>query len=260
LGSKSHLRDLTHLFRGRSARMPAVLRDSRLQRSVLVVVAVSLFLTAVGAFGLGQLSFNLRLGVMLVCSTVAALIGRICWKGTRHVQIDRLGWAAGPVATAALMTSPVAFLFWSATQVLHQRTDLAAIPNFLLMTFAVSITVCVVLATFTRSAIRPEQPRRLEMLPLPLREAELWAIQGEDHYVRFITSGGERLVHMRLRDAILDLKAIAGAKVHRSWWVAERGLARVVRREGRRLLVLKDGRSVPISRPYRRALRDRGWF
>ena len=71
-------------------------------------------------------------------------------------------------------------------------------------------------------------PRFLERLPLGLRDAELWAVEAEDHYLRVHTARRQELILMRLSDAVNELQGIEGAQTHRSWWVA-RGAVRDVK-------------------------------
>jgi hypothetical protein len=235
----------------------------RLRRTcgpAFLAITVALFLATVGAFGLGGLPFLLRFAVLLAYSGMAAVVGRVCWRAAQEWRLEGLGWAGASLAVAFLMTAPVAAFAWAVAWSLHGRVAAAPYPKLFLLTFAVSAAVCLLRGAIARPAQREAVPRLFRRLPVGLRHAELWAVQGEDHYVRFITAGGDALVHMRLGEALAELKAVPGAQVHRSWWVAERGVARVVRSGDRRTLSLKNGLEVPVSRTYRRLLRERGWF
>ena len=89
---------------------------------------------------------------------------------------------------------------------------------------------------------------------------ELHALQAEDHYVRVYTAAGEDLVLHRFSDAIVELEGLNGEQVHRSWWVAEKGIADVVRRDRKVFLVLKNGTEVPVSRTFMAVVREKGWL
>jgi DNA-binding LytR/AlgR family response regulator len=106
----------------------------------------------------------------------------------------------------------------------------------------------------------PTRPALLGRLPGRLAGAELYAIQAEDHYLRFHTDKGSALLLMRLGDAIAGLDGLEGARTHRSWWVARDAVIGVSRGGGRAMLRLKDGLSAPVSRTYSPALRKAGWF
>lgn len=85
----------------------------------------------------------------------------------------------------------------------------------------------------------------------------LW-LRAEDHYLRVRTERGEALVLCRLEDAARELEG-CGRRVHRSWWVAEAALKGASGGAQPRLW-LSDGTEVPVSRSYRRDLRDAGWL
>ncbi|HEX4080027.1 MAG TPA: LytTR family DNA-binding domain-containing protein [Rhizomicrobium sp.] len=100
----------------------------------------------------------------------------------------------------------------------------------------------------------------LARLPPRLRSATLYAVQAEDHYIRFYTSAGSDLVLLRFSDALRELRGIEGAQVHRSWWVARDAVKSSRRDDGKLFLVLGDGTEAPVSRSYTRALQAEGWL
>lgn len=99
-----------------------------------------------------------------------------------------------------------------------------------------------------------------DRLPLHLANAQLLALQSEDHYLRVHTADGETLILMRLTDAIAALAEVPGAQTHRSWWVARAAVIKSVRGEGKAILTLTGEIEAPVSRNYMRALNDAGWF
>lgn len=102
-------------------------------------------------------------------------------------------------------------------------------------------------------------PAFLKRLP-PALGSDLFALEMEDHYVRAHTALGSDLVLLRLRDAVAELDGIAGAQVHRSWWVARDAVERV-EREGRSLrLILPRGIAAPVARSRMAELAQAGWF
>ena len=74
------------------------------------------------------------------------------------------------------------------------------------------------------------------------------ALQSEDHYVRVHGAGGSELLLMRLRDAIAEMEGVAGAQVHRSWWIAHRAILRCDPAGRSWLITLDGGLSVPVAR------------
>ncbi len=113
----------------------------------------------------------------------------------------------------------------------------------------------------------PTRAALYQRLPPKLREAEIYALAAEDHYVRVITSKGEALILIRLSDAVAETAPIKGLSPHRSWWVAEAGAAKVTRSE----ITLKSGnilsqsgqnqggQTIPISRTGLKAVKAAGW-
>jgi hypothetical protein len=89
---------------------------------------------------------------------------------------------------------------------------------------------------------------------------DLLFIATEDHYLRVTTDRGSDLILFRLSDAMAELDPKLGQQVHRSYWVAWRAVASVVRDRHRTILLLTNGARIPVSRPHARALRQSGWL
>lgn len=104
------------------------------------------------------------------------------------------------------------------------------------------------------------RPALYERLKPALRSSDIYALCAEDHYVRVITSSGDDLVLMRLSDAVREVAPLPGLSPHRSWWVAEVGVERVTRKDGKAVITLKSGQSAPVSRNGAKALREAAWL
>lgn len=98
-----------------------------------------------------------------------------------------------------------------------------------------------------------------QRLPAALRDAELLALEAEDHYLRVRTAAGSTLILLRRSDAVAELGPGAGAQVHRSFWVARGAVVQVERDNGRPSLVLKGGLKVPVSRGHHAKIKAMGW-
>jgi hypothetical protein len=84
---------------------------------------------------------------------------------------------------------------------------------------------------------------------------DLISISMQDHYVHATTTRGSTMILIRFSDAVKELADYPGAQIHRSHWIAA-GHARRLLRDGKRAMVeLKDGRLLPVSRPYLRDAR-----
>ncbi|MAI90709.1 LytTR family DNA-binding domain-containing protein [Ponticaulis sp.] len=99
----------------------------------------------------------------------------------------------------------------------------------------------------------------MSRLPLPYRNADLYALSSEDHYLRVHTSAGEHMFLERLSTAMHQLEQARGLQTHRSWWVAEQGVQEVRSASGRLTIILKSGVEVPVSRTYGPEVRAAGW-
>ncbi|MFZ5667215.1 MAG: LytTR family DNA-binding domain-containing protein [Pseudomonadota bacterium] len=99
-----------------------------------------------------------------------------------------------------------------------------------------------------------------EKLSHRLRAGRLLAIEAEDHYLRVHTDLGSDLVLMRMADACALLDDSAGARVHRSWWVARDAVQAVRQQSGRMELALPGDISAPVSRAMQPVLRSQGWL
>jgi hypothetical protein len=107
--------------------------------------------------------------------------------------------------------------------------------------------------------IVPLRPALLDRLP-PGFGPTIVALEMEDHYLRVHGAYGSELILLRMRDAVSEVAPLAGAQVHRSWWVA-RDAVREVHREGRGLrLVLTGGVEARVSRAMVPVLEAEGWW
>lgn len=84
------------------------------------------------------------------------------------------------------------------------------------------------------------------------------ALEAEDHYVRVHTDRGSALVLARLSDAIEELAALDGVRVHRSWWARREAVASVAVNGKGLLLTLTTGLQVPVSQAYKEVARQAG--
>ena len=60
---------------------------------------------------------------------------------------------------------------------------------------------------------------------------------------------------MRLSDAIAETRGIDGLQIHRSHWVARNAIVGLTRENGRPVVALVTGVTLPVSRTYLDAVR-----
>lgn len=105
-----------------------------------------------------------------------------------------------------------------------------------------------------RTPLTAPQARFLDRLSRTVSRDVIY-LKAEDHYVQVQTTGGSCLVRKRFANAVADLGSL-GMQVHRSYWVAHRHVLTTVRRDGRTMLRVTGGHTLPISRPFLGAVQE----
>ena len=78
---------------------------------------------------------------------------------------------------------------------------------------------------------------------------DIICLKSELHYVRVVTTVGERLVLYNLKDAIADLKPdVEGIQTHRSYWVSGHHIQSMIADRGRNFILATGSRHIPVSR------------
>ena len=99
--------------------------------------------------------------------------------------------------------------------------------------------------------------RLIDRLP-PEKRGPVLYLTMHDHYVQVVTSKGSELVLLRFSDALQELGERDGLQIHRSHWVALDAVAGCRRDGDKMLLTMSDGTELPVSRTYRKAVRELG--
>ena len=243
----------------------------RMSVDAAVLVALGLFMGAVGPFGGAALPPIERYPYWLACILGGGLIG-VAIDETLGRRIA--GFAARVAATSLVMTPPVAlYVFGVARTVFGRGQHLPDVPAFLWQVLVISALVMSVRALVWRRPKPVVQTRTVVAPPLPeaeaafrqrlsarRRAARLIAIEAHDHYLRVHTDAGVELVTLRFADALAELAGAHGLQVHRSWWVAGEAIEAVRWRRGGGEARLAGGLTVPVSRAHAPALKTVGWF
>ncbi|MBX3593064.1 MAG: LytTR family transcriptional regulator DNA-binding domain-containing protein [Sphingomonas sp.] len=265
---------------------PAAPAARQLLIDLAVMIVIGLVLALIGPFGTFAAPFAVRLvywlglslGGYLCYRPIAGFVARL---GPRLDLPDPPLWIAG----CLIGTVPMTAIVWIVSQ--YPGPWRAPTLNGALVTYgSVLVIGAAVMALFyfinrgrmeratqgagapiapadapemTVPEAAPARPRFLDRLP-PRLGADLVALEMEDHYVRAHTRMGSDLILMRMRDAVAELDGVAGAQVHRSWWVARDAIERVTR-EGRAVrLHLAGGIEAPVSRAQAPVLEAAGWW
>ena len=99
----------------------------------------------------------------------------------------------------------------------------------------------------------PPLPRLMDRLS-PQNRGDLISQSMQDHYVEVTTTNGVELVLLRFADALEEVSASNGVRLHRSHWAAREHIEGVERKRGRIRAALSDGRSLPVSATYAEAV------
>jgi len=243
------------------------------------VAVVALLLALLGPYGtFVSMNFPLR----LVFWVVAAFILRLLVRGAMWLILRGLLPAAWPLwlkrAIAAVVAAvPGAYLIGGRLHNWVTGYHGAPFPEVYAYTVVPTVLAALVLPRWggaMQAASPVAVPERLTAPPPDvgaiadafvarvaprLRGGRLLALEAEDHYLRIHTDRGSDLVLMRLRDAVAELAGVPGLQVHRSFWVAEAGVAQVVRRGQSWQVRVAGGLEVPVSRNYGARMRAAGW-
>ncbi len=246
---------------------PAALFGTAAQwrRDLAIAIAAGVFLGVVGPFGS---YLNPQRLIVIAYWTGAILTGELMLGLTiRPAILLAPRWRVPPILATALVTAviavPLSLLCHTVTMSLWPvlRGHISLL-TFYGQTLLVAGTFAAVHIWAERPiAPTPTPDAALASTQAPAESAgdflnripshlgrNLLALQMEDHYVRVHTSAGSALVLIPLHQALAELDAVPGLRVHRSWWVAIDAVIGPVR-DGRNMrLRLVNGLEAPVSR------------
>lgn len=223
------------------------------------LLGVSLMIGFIGPFGtFDDLPLLKRLGYWLVVCPATL------WAGFLPATIvfaaaERLGTGAlvALILSALASSIPVTVLM---AGLHHGLFGQPFVPEALTLFPYIAIVSVAVIGVFDQLVPVPAAPEAttaspswLEVLPDHLGR-DLIVLQAQDHYVMAQTSLGQALIRARLSDAEVALGGF-GLRVHRSWWVARSGIKDYAYRDGSPVIVLRNGREIPVGRAYRKRVR-----
>jgi len=103
---------------------------------------------------------------------------------------------------------------------------------------------------------RPEGVALLRRLK-PENRGPILHMTVADHYTEVTTTRGRELILLRFSDALDEIGDTPGLRVHRSHFVADLHVERLLRAEGRLAILGKDGAEIPVARSRAEAVRAR---
>ena len=250
---------------------------ARHKRGFVIAAIVGLLLTFVGALDTGELPLLQRLAYWQILMLSGAMIGLGISEAVEKWGRLRTRPSLEMPLVAVLIALPLTFMVVGTSNLFFQ-TQPPTLEDFAMM-FAITFFISLIMTALNyfihwpgkvasetlqaKHALQPEtiSSRFADRLPLPMRSANIIALEAEDHYLRVhLEEGRSVLILMRLSDAIAELPADTGAQTHRSWWVAKDAVRCVTKADGRATLALEGPLEVPVSRSFYKALNDGGWL
>lgn len=151
----------------------------------------------------------------------------------------------------------VAFATWGGTSTLP-----VAIGYVLVVSLCIEAAVALIMMHLGKNSpadTDPEQANELHDLTQSGVEAilqklpeekrgDLLRLEAQGHYLRVVTSLGEELILMRLKDALALLPPGLGLQVHRSHWVASSAVLQVKQVAKKLVVSCEGGINIPVSR------------
>jgi hypothetical protein len=232
--------------------------------------AVVLIFWVTGPYGTSdRLAAIPRLGFWLVLHAVAWGIAVVTIVVVNTLFLHRLPSLLARMALGTVIAGvPVGL----ATEAIS-LTTFGGTPTMstIVESIASGLLLCALFCALTFMTMSSKQAETLSPAPAPKERAEVPLLRRlkpenrgpilhmtvADHYTEVTTSRGRELILLRFSDAIEELGATPGLQVHRSHFVADSHVERLLRAEGRLAILLKDGREIPVSRSRIEAVRAR---
>lgn len=243
----------------------------RAATDLALLLAIGLFMGAVGPYDTDTLSTPRRYLYWVLCIVGGGLIG-IAVDETVGRRM-RTFWSR-LLATSTLMTPATTLLvMMSGYLVAGGPVIPARYWPLLWQVFLICIPVMGIRALVWRRPAAVVETRVVVAPPLPeaeaafrrrlsarRRTARLIAIEADDHYLRVHTDAGAEMITLRLTEALEELAGAHGFQTHRSWWVAAEAIEGVRWRRGVGELRLACGLVAPVSRTHAPTVKAAGWF
>jgi len=242
-------------------------------REALLLAGISLFLAFVRPYGSNSSApFLLNFGIWLLLILSGSVVGELTVNTYYRLRPNGPAWLM-IIITSLVTAAGVTFVIYALAFVTGGYIQVGDGPIHILYFYVLVIATAMTLVGYTVSrafdlagpdfvhAANDSDAVQtfLQRLPVKFHTADLWAVTSEDHYCRVFTSLGSDLILIRLSDVDRELADADGLRVHRSWWVARKGVARAERGDGKLKLILRSGEEVPVSRSYQAAVKDAGF-
>ncbi len=193
------------------------------------------------------------LGVSIVLAdTIRLTIGALDLGVKRPIEaLIEGGLFAGIYAT---------LLYFTNNYIYREAPKEALVPFWLLfmLPFSIYLLVAAIKYYVVQSPEAEEETAPFLNRLQPDLGQSIIRVSSQNHYVEVTTDAGSDMILMRFSDAIDELQGFDGIRVHRSHWVSRDAVKSTEKSNGKLVLKLKDGSTVPVSRSYREAAQGAG--
>ncbi|TCM84398.1 LytTR family DNA-binding domain-containing protein [Rhodovulum steppense] len=227
--------------------------------TLLLWIGLSLLLALGGPFGTYAASLSQRLALWPLLAG-AGLAGGAALRVVLRHRLPGLGAWQRALVKAGVLTAVLAVPVFRMAEGLGpeviERDALKGVAEAALGVFGLSLGLSALHIALARRREAREAATAgadcplLRRLPAERRGAVI-RLSSSDHYVQVVTERGTTQILIRFADAIAELRAVEGLRVHRSHWVALDAVTGTRRAEGRLFLTLSDGTELPVSRRHR---------
>lgn len=226
---------------------------------VLVILAFGFVFSILGVYDTYALPFYMRLtfwtatmatGLLATILIMPILVKRILNGHHPIVQVFIGSCLASVPVTLVITVFNPTFSFESSLKIWALQFGYVLIISLIVAGVAYPFLKKIGAYGEVETEKRADVKTFLKRLPLKYHDADLYGFSAEDHYLRVYSDKGEELILLRFADALRELMNVDGLQVHRSWWVATSAVEKVETRAGKKILVLKSGTKVPVSRTY----------
>ncbi|MGX5722004.1 LytTR family DNA-binding domain-containing protein [Shinella zoogloeoides] len=233
--------------------------------------AVVLIFWVTGPYGTAErLAAIPRLGFWLVLHAVAWAIAVTAIVLVNTLLRDRIPGLGRRMALGTLVagvpvglaTNAISLATFGGTPTI---SDLAAsIATGLLLSALFCALTYLTMSSRQAEALSSVPPSEEERADVPLlrrlrpeNRGPILHMTVADHYTEVTTSRGRELILLRFSDAVEEVGGTPGLQVHRSHFVADVHVERLLRSDGKLAILLKDGSEIPVSRSRTEAVRAR---
>lgn len=233
------------------------------KRTLAIALTAVMACTLAGPFGTDAAPIAFRAVYWLICIAVAMVMSTTIITGAHRLSLlDGLpDWVKSQIGAAVFSAVYAGFLVVITVAMFDNRATLPGYLTLLGYSAPIAAAVAAVVDLFRAEDDPPAADGGDDRFFKRLKPAlgrDLIRLSMQDHYLEVVTAKGSQLILLRFSDALEEIGAVEGWRIHRSHWVALAGIAGVRRENGKTLIATSDGAELPVSRTYLPALRDAG--